>query len=250
MTSSTSSRIPRLHPRAVEPDIELFAGPHRPVRLHQLGVGLPEAAARLPITESTPLRNPFWQYSRDKIACEELLVARLPRARLPGDDRAPVAHLRQRRCRCDGGWTVIDRMRRGKPVIVHGDGTSLWTLTHARDFARGFVGLLGNPQAIGDSLPHHLRRGADLEPDLPVLAARRRRRAPGSSTSPPRRSPPPTRDWGRACSATRRTPCSSTTARSRRSSPTSRHDPVLPRRPRDRRLVRRRPRRASSSTPR
>lgn len=107
--------------------------------------------ARLPVLESTPLRNPYWQYSRDKIACEDLLV------RAYREDGFPVTIVRpshtydRTSVPFDGGWTVIDRMRRGDPVIVHGDGTSLWVLTHHTDFARAFVGLLGEPRAIGDA---------------------------------------------------------------------------------------------------
>jgi nucleoside-diphosphate-sugar epimerase len=106
---------------------------------------------RLPVVESTPLRNPFWQYSRDKIACEDLLV------RAYRDDALPVTIVRPSHTYdktllpFDGGWTVVDRMRRGQEVLVPGDGTSLWTLTHHADFAYAFTGLLGHPAAIGDS---------------------------------------------------------------------------------------------------
>jgi nucleoside-diphosphate-sugar epimerase len=104
------------------------------------------------ITESTPLSNPFWEYSRNKIACEERLnrsyrdedfPITIVRPSLTYDTVIPVAI---------GGWTeytIIDRIKRGKQIIVHGDGTSLWTVTHAEDFAKGFVGLLGHHQAIG-----------------------------------------------------------------------------------------------------
>ena len=107
--------------------------------------------ARLPVVESTPLHNPYWQYSRDKIACEDLLV------RAYRDDGVPVTIVRPSHTYdrtllpFDGGWTVVDRMRRGAEVVVPGDGTSLWTLTHHTDFARVFVGLLGHPAALGDS---------------------------------------------------------------------------------------------------
>lgn len=106
------------------------------------------------ITESTPLYNPYWQYSRDKIACEELLNSAYREIDFPitivrpshtYDIFIPVAV---------GGWNryaVIDRMKKGKKVIVHGDGTSLWVLTHSQDFAKAFVGLLGNQQAIGNA---------------------------------------------------------------------------------------------------
>ncbi|HEX3051952.1 MAG TPA: NAD-dependent epimerase/dehydratase family protein [Aggregatilineaceae bacterium] len=104
------------------------------------------------LTESTPLANPYWGYSQDKIRCEEHLMRAYREDGFPVtivrpshtyDTRIPVAV---------GNWAsylIPQRMLEGKPVIVHGDGTSLWTLTHAEDFAKGFVGLLGNPQAIG-----------------------------------------------------------------------------------------------------
>ena len=105
----------------------------------------------LPITESTPLHNPYWAYSRNKIACEEALL------RAYRDDGFPITIVRpshtydQTLLPMEGGYTVVDRIRRGKKVIVHGDGTSLWVLTHHRDFAHAFVGLLGNPHAVGDT---------------------------------------------------------------------------------------------------
>lgn len=106
---------------------------------------------RLPITESTPLRNPHWQYSRNKIACEDLLTG------LYRDEGYPVTVVRpshtydRTSVPFDGGWTIVERMRRGVPIVIHGDGTSLWTLTHHRDFARGFVPLLGHPRTLGDA---------------------------------------------------------------------------------------------------
>jgi nucleoside-diphosphate-sugar epimerase len=106
------------------------------------------------VTESTPLANPFWQYSRNKIACEMKLNA------FYRDDNFPVTIVRPSLTYDTvipvpiGGWnqyTVVDRMKKGKKIIVHGDGSSLWTNTHAEDFAKGFVGLLGHQQAIGQS---------------------------------------------------------------------------------------------------
>ena len=107
--------------------------------------------ARLPIVESTPLRNPFWAYSRDKIACEDLLVRAYREEGFPATIVRPSHTYDPTLVPLDGGWTALGRMRQGKPVIVHGDGTSLWTLTHHRDFAQGFVPLLGHPRTIGDS---------------------------------------------------------------------------------------------------
>lgn len=107
--------------------------------------------ARLPILESTPLRNPFWQYSRDKIACEDLLVQAYREEGFPATIVRPSHTYDQTLLPLLGGWTDIHRMRNGLPVIVHGDGTSLWTLTHTRDFAKAFVGLLGRPAAFGEA---------------------------------------------------------------------------------------------------
>jgi nucleoside-diphosphate-sugar epimerase len=106
---------------------------------------------RMPVRESTPLRNPFWQYSRDKIACEDLLVAAYRERALPMTIVRPSHTYDKTLLPFDGGWTVVDRMRRGAEIVVPGDGTSLWTLTHHVDFAHAFVGLLGHPSAIGDS---------------------------------------------------------------------------------------------------
>ena len=106
--------------------------------------------ANLPITESTLIDNPYWLYSQNKIACEERLVQAYHQDKFPMTIVRPSHTYDRTLLPFDGGYTVIDRMRKGKKVIVHGDGTSLWTLTHHKDFAVGFVGLLGNPHAIGD----------------------------------------------------------------------------------------------------
>ncbi len=101
--------------------------------------------ARLPITESTPLRNPFWQYSRDKIACEEVFLTAYRDHGFPVTVIRPSSTYDHTRLPLLFAWTDVHRMRAGLPVVVHGDGTSLWTLTHAADFAVGFVGLFGLP---------------------------------------------------------------------------------------------------------
>lgn len=108
--------------------------------------------ASLPITESTPLANPYWQYSRDKIACEELLVAAHKTEGLPITIVRPSHTYDERLIPLHGGYANLRRMREGKPIVVHGDGTSLWVLTHHRDFAKGFVGLFGNSAAIGQAV--------------------------------------------------------------------------------------------------
>lgn len=104
------------------------------------------------ITESTPLYNPFWQYSRDKIACEELLMKAYREKGFPVTIIRPSHTYETVIPAAIGSWedfTLIDRMRRGEPVVIPGDGTSLWVMTHSIDFAKGFTGLLGNQHAIG-----------------------------------------------------------------------------------------------------
>jgi nucleoside-diphosphate-sugar epimerase len=107
--------------------------------------------ARLPILESTPLRNPYWQYSRDKIACEDLLLHAYREEGFPVTVVRPSHTYDRTKIALLGGWTDIHRMRAGLPVVVHGDGASLWTVTHSFDFAKAFVGLLGRYQAVGES---------------------------------------------------------------------------------------------------
>jgi len=107
--------------------------------------------ARLPVTESTPLRNPFWQYSRDKIACEDLLVKEYRENNFPATIVRPSHTYDATKTVLSGGWTTLARMLAGRRVIVHGDGTSLWTVTHNTDFARGFVPLLAHPRTLGEA---------------------------------------------------------------------------------------------------
>src|SRR5450631_1299785 len=135
----------------VAADIELFAGRTGQYVFISSASAYQKPPVRLPILESTPLRNPFWQYSRDKIACEDLLVKAYRQDGFPATIIRPSHTYDRTRIALTGGWTDIARMRAGKPVVVHGDGTSLWTLTHASDFAKALVGLLGLPQAVGDS---------------------------------------------------------------------------------------------------
>ena len=105
------------------------------------------------ITESTPLANPYWNYSREKIACEERLMRAYREEGFPMTIVRP-SHTYDKRLPLAVGsssYVVPQRMLDGKPVIIHGDGTSLWVLTHSEDFAKGFVGLLGHPQTIGQA---------------------------------------------------------------------------------------------------
>ena len=138
-------------PEHVAADIELFAGRTGQYVFISSASAYQTPPARLPVVESTPLRNPFWQYSRDKIACEDLLTAAYRDTGFPATVVRPSHTYDRTLVPFDGGWTVLGRMQAGKPVVVHGDGTSLWTLTHSRDFARGFVPLLGHPRTLGEA---------------------------------------------------------------------------------------------------
>lgn len=138
-------------PAQVARDIELFEGRCRQYVYISSASAYQKPVSRLPITESTPLRNPYWQYSRDKIASEDLLVAAYRERGFPATIIRPSHTYDGTSVPILGGWTAIERMRRGAPVVVQGDGTSLWTMTHTRDFAIAFVGLLGNDRAIGEA---------------------------------------------------------------------------------------------------
>ena len=139
-------------PDQVATDLELFRGRTKQYIFISSASAYQKPLSGLPITESTLLANPFWQYSRDKIACEEVLVRAYREEGFPFTIVRPSHTYDRTMLPFNGGYTVIGRMRAGKPVVVHGDGTSLWTLTHHRDFAKGFVPLLGNPHAIGESI--------------------------------------------------------------------------------------------------
>ena len=143
-------------PEQVQRDIRLFTGRTRQYVYISSASAYNKPAASHVITEGTSLANPHWEYSRNKIACEELLM------KAYRDDAFPVTIVRPSHTYCErsvpvsvhgpkGSWQVLKRMLDGKPVIIQGDGTSLWTLTWNEDFARGFIGLLGNPKTIGEA---------------------------------------------------------------------------------------------------
>ena len=144
-------------PSQVERDIRLFSGRTRQYVYISSASAYNKPAASHVITEGTALANPYWEYSRNKIACEELLM------KTYREEGFPVTIVRPSHTYCErgvpvsvhgpkGSWQVLKRMMEGKPVLVHGDGSSLWTLTWNEDFARGFIGLLGNPKAIGEAI--------------------------------------------------------------------------------------------------
>ncbi len=138
-------------PDQVQRDMELFRNRTRQYIFISSASAYQKPPRSLPVTESTPLHNPFWQYSRDKAACEALLELAGRQQDFPFTIVRPSHTYDRTLLPFHGGYTTVARMRSRKPVVVHGDGTSLWTLTHHRDFAIGFTGLLGNPHAIGHS---------------------------------------------------------------------------------------------------
>ena len=138
----------------IQRDYELFRGKTKQYIFISSASAYERPAQHPVVTETTPLSNPFWQYSRDKIACEmklrnlhqkEGFPATIIRPSHTYDTVIPVPI---------GGWTeytTVDRIKRGKKIIVHGDGSSLWVMTHADDFAKGFFGLIGNQKAVGEA---------------------------------------------------------------------------------------------------
>ncbi len=138
-------------PEHIETDLELFRGRTGQYIFISSASVYQTPPVNLPVTESTPLDNPFWAYSQAKIACEERLMQAYREEKFPITIVRPSHTYDRTAIPFEGRYTVINRMRQGKKVIVHGDGTSLWVMTHHKDFAKGFVGLLGNSHAIGES---------------------------------------------------------------------------------------------------
>jgi nucleoside-diphosphate-sugar epimerase len=141
-------------PDDIERDVALFRDRVEQYVFISSASAYQKPPAHYVVTESTPLSNPYWEYSRDKIACEERLMrayrdegfpVTIVRPSMTYDSNLPIAV---------GGWgsyTLADRLMTGRPIIVHGDGSSLWVVTHAEDFGRGFLGLLGNEGALGEA---------------------------------------------------------------------------------------------------
>lgn len=144
-------------PEQLERDVRLFAG-----RTDQFIFISSASVYQTPlsdykITEGTPLSNPRWKYSRNKIACENYLINEYREKGFPVTIVRPSHTYDERSIPTgvhghNGSWQIAKRMLEGKPVIIHGDGTALWTMTHNSDFAKGFIGLMGNPHAIGESV--------------------------------------------------------------------------------------------------
>lgn len=144
-------------PSQVERDIRLFSSKTDQFIFISSASAYQKPLSNFIVNEATPLANPYWEYSRNKIACEEVYMAAYRSTGFPitiirpshtYDDRMVPLGVQGK----NGSWQVVKRMLENKPVIIHGDGSSLWTLTHNTDFAKGFIGLMGNAHAIGEAV--------------------------------------------------------------------------------------------------
>lgn len=144
-------------PAQLERDYRLFGNKTRQFIYISSASAYQKPLSDFRITEGTPLANPYWEYSRNKIAGEEYLT------KLYRENGFPITIVRPSHTYSErsvplgvhgamGSYSILKRMLEGKPVIIHGDGSSLWTLTHSSDFAKGFAGLVGNVHAIGESV--------------------------------------------------------------------------------------------------
>ena len=171
-------------PQDVEQNIRLFSGVTDQFCFISSASAYQKPLRHYLVDESTPLCNPYWEYSRDKIACEDILMKEYREKGFPVTIIRPsytynktlipfLFNSRKHR------WTLIDRMRKGMKIIVPGDGTTLFAITHNTDFAKGFIGLLGNPKAIGhafhitsdevltwDQIARDIGAAAGAEPDI------------------------------------------------------------------------------------
>lgn len=138
-------------PEHIEADIDLFRNRTGQFVFISSAAAYQTPPVSLPVVESTPLCNPLWEYARQKIACEERLLKAYREENFPMTIVRPSHTYDRTLLPFHFGYTDVNRMRLGKKVIVHGDGTSLWTLTHHKDFAKGLVGLLGNSHALGEA---------------------------------------------------------------------------------------------------
>ncbi len=144
------------HASALERDYRLFKGKTKQFIFISSASAYQKPLSNYRITEGTPLSNPYWEYSRNKIAGEEFLMKMYREEGFPVTIVRPSHTYDERKIPLGvhgkkGSWQVAKRMLQGKPVIIHGDGTSLWTMTYNEDFAKGFIGLMGNIHAIGEA---------------------------------------------------------------------------------------------------
>lgn len=144
-------------PEQVRRDFRLFRGRTAQYIFISSASAYQKPLADFRVSEATPLANPHWEYSRQKIACEELLAGAYRNEGFPVTVVRPSHTYDERKVPLgvhgkNGSWQVLKRIIEGKPVIIHGDGTSLWTMTHAKDFARAFTALMGNIHAAGETV--------------------------------------------------------------------------------------------------
>lgn len=144
-------------PSQLERDFRLFGGRTKQFIFISSASAYQKPLSDYRVNESTPLSNPYWEYSRNKIACEDFLMKTYRESGFPVTIVRPSHTYDERYIPLGvhgnkGSWQVVKRMLESKPVIIHGDGTSLWTMTHNSDFAKAFVGLMGNLHAIGESV--------------------------------------------------------------------------------------------------
>ena len=166
-------------PEHIENDIRLFRDKTDQYVFISTAALYQTPPEKLPITEETKLENPVWEYARNKIACEEKLRAEFIQSGFPYTIVRPSHTYDKTLIPMQGGYTILKRMMDGLPVVVHGDGASIWTLTHNQDFAKGLIGLLGKKQAINeayhitsdewqswDTIFKTMARALGVEPDL------------------------------------------------------------------------------------
>ncbi len=138
-------------PEHIENDIRLFRDKTDQYMFISTSALYQTPPEKLPITEDTPRENPVWEYARNKIACEDRLKAEYAATGFPYTIVRPSHTYDKTLIPMQGGYTLLWRMMQGLPVVVHGDGASIWTLTHNTDFAKGLIGLLGKPKAIDEA---------------------------------------------------------------------------------------------------
>jgi nucleoside-diphosphate-sugar epimerase len=144
-------------PEQVERDYRLFCGKTAQYIFISSASAYQKPLSDYRVSEATPLANPCWDYSRQKIACEEFLMEMYRKDGFPITIVRPSHTYDERKVPLgvhgkNGSWQVLKRIIEEKPVIIHGDGTSLWTMTHAKDFARAFTGIMGNLHAVGEAV--------------------------------------------------------------------------------------------------
>ncbi|MEJ2113690.1 MAG: NAD-dependent epimerase/dehydratase family protein [Flavobacteriaceae bacterium] len=138
-------------PEHIQNNIKLFTGKTKQFVFISSASIYQTPPEKLPVTEETPLHNPIWKYSQDKIACENILREAYSKTKFPYTIVRPSHTYDKTLIPITGSYTALHRMKQGLPVIVHGDGSSIWTLTHHKDFAVGLIGLLGKPEAINEA---------------------------------------------------------------------------------------------------